>query len=552
MSSAMEQYFTDILDRKISSCRQIKQVSEKILNDLYNPGEYHFDEDLANKHVDFIETFCKTPSGKIGTKLTLQPFQKAWLQTAFGFVDDAGIRKYNEVLIVCGRKNGKSSLLSAILLDMLINDGEGAPQCVTAATMRDQACLTFNAAWRMVQQSPMLSKHVRKRAADLYYSKNMGYIKPLASATQSLDGLDLHCTVIDELAAIRNRDLYDLLLQGMAARKQPILWCITTNGYLRDGIYDRQVEYAEGVLDGSIKNEKFLPFIYTLDDPSYWDKPEHFVDANPGLGTIKSLEFLEQMVQKAKDDVSFKPTVLVKDFNLKQTGSTSWLRWEDLNNEAKVINYPFKYCICGMDAADTIDLNAAKAIVMKPGDPHLYVKSMYWMPQRVIDEFEEAGKRQGRDNVPYQLWKDLGYLRTVDTYKVDKRVFLDWFKELQYEEDIYPMYIGYDPWHIDDSLLREFKMEFGDRVMIPVRQGVATLSGPMKELKADLQNDLIVYDNNPIDKWCLANVAVKTDVNGNIQPIKADDTRKRIDGAMALIDAYVVYQDKADEFLTMI
>ena len=170
----------------------------------------------------------------------------------------------------------------------------------------------------------------------------------------------------------------------------------------------------------------------------------------------------------------------------------------------------------------------------------------------MIDEFEGSGKRQGRDNVPYQKWKDMGLLRTVDDYRVDKRVMLDWFMELQEKEDIYIMFIGYDPWHIDDSLLREFRSAFGDNCMIPVRQGVATLSGPMKELKAELEMDNIVYDNNPIDKWCLANTQVKTDINGNIQPIKGVDSRNRIDGTMALLDGYVVLKNKYDEYTSLI
>ena len=168
----------------------------------------------------------------------------------------------------------------------------------------------------------------------------------------------------------------------------------------------------------------------------------------------------------------------------------------------------------------------------------IYVKQMYWLPQRVLDEYENSGRRQGRDNAPYTLWKEQGLLRTVDTYKVNKKVILDWYLEIQEKEDIYMMAIGYDPWHIDDSLLREFEAAFGKSAMIPIRQGVATLSQPMKELKADLSAKKVVYDNNPIDKMCLANTAVRTDINGNIQPVKTDDPRKRIDGTMALVDVF--------------
>lgn len=549
-----EQYFTALLDGKINACEKMKKISEMLLEQYANPGEFHFDSDIAKKHIDFIERFCKLPTGKIGTPLKLELFQRARLQALFGFVDDNNLRQYNECLIIEGRKNGKTTETAAVETDMLVNDGEGSPQIYNIATMLDQAKLGFNAAHKMIKQSPMLSKHVKKRAADLYFPYNFGYIKALASNSNSLDGLDVHCAVIDELAAIKNRDIYDLIKQAMGARSQPLLFCITTNGFVRDGIFDAQYDYASDLIYGRLSesNKRFLPFIYELDDTTEWDKEECWIKANPGLGTIKSYDYLRQMVKKAKDDPTFKPTVLAKDFNLKQNVASAWLPWETLNNESKIPECDFKYAIGGMDAADSVDLNAAKALCMRPDDPHIYVKSMYWLPQAVIDKFENEGKRQGRDNAPYLLWKEQGYLRTVEGGKVDKRVFLDWFTELRDVEDLYILYIGYDPWHIDDSLLREFKMEFGERSMIPVRQGVFSLSQPMKDLKADMDAKLIVYDNNPIDKWCLYNTEIKTDINGNIQPVKGMDTRQRIDGTLALIDAYKVLKDKSDEYLSLI
>lgn len=548
----LELYCTDILDGRIVACEKMKQISDKLLNDLTCPGKYHFDEAIAQRHIDFIQKFCKQPSGRLGVPLNLQLFQRARFQAIFGFVDDNNIRRYNEALILEGRKNGKTTETASVELDMLCNDGEGAPQIYNVATMLDQAKLGFNAAEKMRKQSPMLSKHLKKRANDIYCSYNMGFIKALASNTNSLDGLDTHCGVIDELAAIKNRDLYDLVKQSMGARLQPLLFTISTNGFIREGIFDAQYEYAKGVLDGTIQDEHFIPFIYELDSIDEWDKEECWMKANPGLGTIKSYDYLRQMVAKAKSDPSFKPTVMVKDFNMKQTRTTAWLKYEDFSNSETFKPGEFKYGVGGFDAADSIDLNAAKALCMKRDDPHIYVRQMYWIPQKVLDDQEMHGSRQGRDNVPYQLWKDMGLLRTVEGRKVDKKVILDWFCELRDKEDLYILYIGYDPWHVDDSLLRAFKDEFGERSMIPVRQGVITLSQPMKDLKADLQAGLIIYNDNPIDKWCFFNTSVKTDVNGNIQPVKGLDSRDRIDGTLALVDGYKILKDKMDEIQSMI
>ena len=544
----LEQYFTALLDGRINACDKMKRVSEKLLDDLYVPGEFHFDEEIANYHIDFIERFCKVPAGNVGSPLSLELFQKARLQAIFGFVDDNNLRKYNEVMIVEGRKNGKTTECAAVELDLVMNDGEGAPEIYNIATKYEQAMKGFTAANNMRLQSKEIRKHLKKRASDMYCAYNMGIIKAMASNVKSLDSLDAHGVIIDELAAITNRDIYDLMKQSMGARQQPLLFCITTNGFVRNGIFDAQYDYADRLLRGEISNPRFLPFIYELDSIYEMWKEEMWIKANPGLGTIKQISFLREMVQKAKDDPSFLPTVLVKDFNIPQTSESAWMRYEDLNNEA-TFNITFDYAIGGFDAADSVDLNAAKAICMREGDPNIYVRSMYWIPEAVVEKYEKMGNRRERDRAPYSLWINQGYMRTCPGVKCDKRIFLEWFKELRDEEDLYIYAIGYDPWHIDDTLLREFQMEFGQNSMIPVRQGTKSLSQPMKDLKAEFMAGNVVYNNNPIDKWCLINTSVKTDVNGNIQPVKSADATQRIDGTIALICAYKVLCDKKDVYI---
>lgn len=549
--SAFEQYFTDVLDGRIVACKKMRQVARILLDRYAHPGRYHFDAGTAARHVDFIEKICKQPSGKINRPIILQPFQKARLEAIFGFVDDDGMRQYREVLTIEGRKNGKTTESSCVELDMLINDHEGAPQIYNVATKRDQSVLGYDACCKMRLQSPLLRKHIRKRTGDLYYPRNMGYIKPLASNTNGLDGLDTHCGVVDELAAIKNRDLYDLVIQSMSARQQPLLFCNTTNGFIRGGIFDAQYEYAAKWLRGEIVNDHFLAFVYELDDPEEWDDPAMWIKANPGLGTIKKLETLEGFVQKAKDDPSFKPTVMVKDFNIPQTSAGAWLTFEDtVSSKADLGDYKFDYCIGGFDAADTTDLNAATALCMRPGDDKIYRRSMYWIPQSVIDEQNKKGSRAGRDVVPYELWIQQGWMRTCPGNKCEKRIFLDWFRELRDEEDLYPAYIGYDPWHISDDLLAEFRGEFGPRCMIPIRQGAISLSEPMKEAKADLQAKRVIFDS-PVDQWCLINTHVRQDVNGNIQPQKSLDRTQRIDGTAAFLDAYKVLKDRMGEYVNM-
>lgn len=546
--SALEQYGEAVLSGKIVACKRIKQVYRRLLYQLHNPGRWHFDQESADRHINFIERFCR--QAESGEPLRLQLFQRAKLEAIFGFVDDNGIRQYQECLTIEGRKNGKTSECAAVEIDMLCNDDEGAPQVYNLATKLDQAKLGFDAVQKMIRRSPDLRRHLKKRVSDIYFAFNLGFIKALASNTNSLDGLNASCAIIDELAAIKNRDLYDLIKQSMSARRQPLLFEITTNGFVRDNIYDSQYEYACGVLDGRIQDDRFIAFIYELDDPDEWLDESCWIKANPGLGTIKSFEFLRDCVNKAKTDLSFRPTVLVKDFNLKQTGATSWLRWEELDNDA-TFDEKFDYCIGGMDAADSGDLNAAKVIMQRPDDPLIYVKSMYWIPESVLEQTGKTGSRRERDNMPYQQWVDQELMRVWPGNKVEKVCFLQWFEELREKDDLYTLFIGYDPWHIDDSLLAAFRASFGERSMIKIPQGVYTLSNPMKDLKCDLQAKRIIYGGNPIDKMCLMNTEIKTDINGNIQPVKSNDPRKRIDGTLALLDAYVVLQNKRDEYVNL-
>ena len=551
MKNYLKEYGEAVLNGEIVACEKIKRQYEKLLHDMEIPKQWHFDVKAGSKPIEFIESFCKQSQGKIGSKLELQLFQKAMLQAAFGFLDDNDLRRYQEIFDLMGRKNGKTTLLAALELYMLMADGEGAPECYIIATARDQANKGYTESVNMYRHSPEISALLKKRQSDLYFKYNMGFLKALASNVNSLDGLNSHFVTIDELAAIKNRDIYDLMKQSMAARKQPLLCCITTSGFIRNSIYDSQYEYAARVIDGKIENERFLPLMYELDSYDEWTNPKMWVKANPGLGTIKKTEFLADSVAKAKDDDTFLTTVLTKDFNIIANATTAWLPYDVLNNDELIPgSLKFRYGIGGFDAADSVDLNAAKMICKRRDSSKIYVKQMYWMPQSKLDDMGTQGA--SRDRAPYDVWKARGLLRVEEGNRVNKRVILDWFIEMRDKYDIYPLYIGFDPWHIDDSLLAAFEQEFGKTVMIPVRQGVATLSQPMKELKAEFAAHNIVYNNNPIDKYCLANTYTKTDINGNIQPDKGSSETLRIDGTAALLDAYVIYINKADEYESLL
>ena len=541
-----EKYFGGILDGKIVACDKMKRISEVLLEQYLAPTEYHFDIDLANKRINFIEEFCKQPSGNIGKPLKLQLFQKARLQALFGFVDDNDLRQYNECLIIEGRKNGKTTETAAVELTLLLADKEGSPQIYNLATMLEQAKLGFNAAHKMIMQDDTLKSFVRKRAADLYCAENFGFIKALASNTNSLDGLDVHGAVIDELAAIKDRDIYDLIKQAMGARRQPLLFCITTNGYVLESIFDAQYKYAADVLNGTVKNNRFLPFIYELDSPDEWQDERCWIKANPGLDTIKSRTYLREMVQKAKDDPSFKPTVMVKDFNIPQSGSTTWLPFEAVVNEATfdMDKVSHSYAIGGCDLSSVYDLTCATLIVRKPNEDTVYVLQKYFIPQRKLDENLGTDAKQ----VPYKLWAEQGWIEINEGAQVDYSLVTKWFVEMVEKFDIRPLWICYDR-ALSGYWVPEME-EYGFE-MEKTAQGPFTWSQPMKELGCSLTEHKVNYNNNPILRWCLANTGVKAlnkDGIETIQPVKLQQDR-RIDGMVSLLNAWVGYVKHMDEYL---
>lgn len=559
---AIRAYFGSVLSGGVVACFKMKQVAAFVLDELDHgskSGRWHFDERYAMKHVGFIERFCRLPSGRLGAPLRLELFQRAILSVIFGFVDDEGVRQFQEVLWIMGRKNGKTALASAIEIDLLVNDGEGAPEVYNVATARDQALKGFNDALRMVKTSPFLAKHIRKRVNDLYCDLNMGSIRALSANTNHLDGLDISGAIIDELAAMKNRDLYDLTIQGTSARRQPLVLQITTNGFVRNGIYDAQYAYASkwlaGEADGE-KAERFIAFIFELDEREEWEQPECWIKANPGLNTIKNIDALKANVNKAKDDATFLPTLMVKDFNLIENQTTAWLNWAEIHNDAtfELDELGIKYWICGVDASDTTDLTAACLLGMRPNDDKIYALHMAWMPERALLRAEQEGRRGGKDGVPYDAWIARGLLRVDPNPIINKGVVLDWLEELRAQHNIYAIACGYDPWHMRDApTVDAYVGYFGRDNFCKVIQGALTLSMPMREIRALYRENKVVDNANPLAEWCRSNVMVRTDVNGNIQPDKKnDDPRNRIDVWAAEIDAFVTLKEQMDNYRALI
>jgi phage terminase large subunit-like protein len=534
--------------------RKVRKVYGDLARRIQNPtGQWIFDNHKANHAVDFIERYCKHSKGKWGGKpFILELWQKALVAATFGFVDkETGFRQYTEVLLIVARKNGKSTLAAAIGLYLMVADGEAGAEVYSAATKKDQAKIIWLEAKRMVKKSPSLSRRIKTLVAEMVADKYDAIFKPLGSDSDTLDGLNVHGGLIDELHAIKDKNIYDVIVDGTSSRDQPLIFITTTAGTVRESIYDEKYDDASKLIDGieGFEDDRTLAIIYELDKREEWTDPECWKKANPALGTIKKIEALANKVKRAQADPKKVKNLLCKDFNIRETSTEAWLTFEELNNETTfeiaTLTPPPKYGIGGVDLSQSVDLTAAKVIFMVPNDPHIYVLQMYWLPEDLLEE------RAREDKIPYDKWFERGLLRTTEGNKVHPRYVTEWFLEVQNTYGIYLPYIGYDAWSAA-YWVDEMAGYFGKNAMIPVHQGKKTLTSPMYNLKADLAANRIIYNNNPIDKWCLSNTVVDMDKNMNIQPSKGGNTRQRIDGTAALLDAYVVLQEKLNDYLNMI
>ena len=542
-------YNDAIQSGKIVACEKIRKVYKQLAADCKKKKPYHFDVTKASDAIYFVETFCRQSKGDMGKPIKLELFQKAALQAIFGFVDAEGNRKYNEVLWIMARKNGKSCLLSAIGLYMMLGDKEGGAEVDCVASKKDQAKIVFDEARNMVAQSPHLAKYIKKRRTDMYSPYNFGVFQPLSSDSNTLDGLNPHCGIIDELHSIKDRNIYDVVKQGMSARRQPLLFQITTSGMNRNTIYDAQYEYAEKVLNGDVPDEHFLALIYELDSSSEWLMPDAWVKANPGLGPIKSLKTLTDNVEKAKNDLAFRPTVLTKDFNLKNVSADTWLTWEQLDNEETfdISDVENTYALGGCDLSATTDLTCATLLIRKRNDEKLYVLQHYFLPQARIDKLEATTTKEA----PYKIWAERGLLTLCQGTMVNYADVTAWFQRMRDEHRIDMWRCGYDR-ALAGYWAEEMCQVFGDSVMEKVAQGPFTWTAPMKELGAMLTDKMVNYNNNPMLKWCLSNTGVKaTGTVESIQPVKIQQNR-RIDGMVSLLNAYVIYVKYREDYLNLV
>lgn len=547
----VREYWRKIESGEIVTSRRVKAVYGRLMAEMDSPAAdspYYFDEETGERPIIFIERFCKQSQGTLGAPLRLELFQKAFIQTLFGWLlKSTGYRRFRETLFLVGRKNGKSTLLAALALYMLVADYEGAAEIYSVATKKDQARKTLTEAVNMVKQSPELRAIIKKRRNDIYFPATASTFEALASDSNTLDGLNSHAVIIDELHAIRDRNLYEVMKQSTSSRRQPLVIMITTSGTVRESVFDNLYGLACDIADGKVTEDTFFPVLYELDARAEWTDPQAWIKANPGLGTIKQYATLAAFVERAKKNPEDLPGVLCKDFNVPETSASVWLSFEDIKNDATFTMQDVynTYAIGGCDLSATTDLTCATLLIRRSReDDTVYVLQHYFIPQKRIDQLDEHNTQEA----PYKIWAERELLTICDGARVDYSAVTAWFCQMRDEFKIDAFAVGYDRalagYWVDEMKSNGFDMR-------AVAQGPFTWSQPMREMGAAFADKKVNYNRNPVLVWCLSNTAVKKSGVNNIQPVKVSD-RRRIDGAVSLLNAWVIYVRDNEDYMYLV
>lgn len=528
-------YYQAIRDGSIIAGRWIRLWYEYIVNGI-EEGKFYFDAKKAGKAIRFIEGFCRHHEGSLAPGLIkLELWQKALVSVLFGVVDKNGDRQFREALIVVCRKTGKTLLAAAIAAYCAFLDGEYGGRIYFTAPKLEQANLGFNAFYQMVSKEPELAELVQKRRTDIYISESNTTVKPLAHNARKSDGLNISLVVADEIASWQGEQglrYYEVLKSSFGARRQPLLLSITTAGYINDGIYDELMKRSTAVLLGSSKETRLAPFLYMIDDIDKWNDINELQKSCPNLGVSVSVDYLLEEIAIAEGSLSKRAEFITKYANLKQNSSQAWLDYKVVDKafgeELKLDDFRNTYCVGGLDLSQTTDLTSACAVIEKNGE--LYVFSHFWMPAARIED------ATAEDGVPYEIYKQQGFLSLSGENYVDYNDCYNWFKALIEEYQIYPLQVGYDRYSAQYLIdqMKQYGFHCDD-----VFQGT-NLSPIIKVTEGLLKDGKIHCGNNNLLKAHLLNVALKYDTdNQRVKPIKLGK-RTRIDGAAALLDAMTV------------
>ena len=558
-------YAEKIKSGQIVAGTHIKQGIRRFLDDFDNP-ELRIDLSESDKRIRFIEHECKLYEAPFsGRPFRLELFQKAIIESIYAikkwnpeanFGKGGWVRKYQDVLILIARKNGKTPLVAAISLSEFMC-GEMGTKILYGSNDFEQADLAFSATDAMREESPSMAKRTRRNQKGIFFGnpkhrktkgkysyQNKGSIRKISANGKNKEGRNIKVGVVDEVHEMEDDHLIMPIQQALSTQDEPLYFEITTEGFTEDGYLDHRLADAQKVLDGELDRPDWAIWWYSQDsEEEVWQDEKSWQKSNPGIGVIKKWSYLRKQVEEAKSNPSQRAFVLAKDFNIKQNSSAAWL------DEATIANTETfdpemlrgQYYIGGLDFAETTDLCSARALFEDQQTKKKYTLQMYFIPEAKADAILDDDSQLNPERKNYREWEKQGLVVICPGAEVDAELVADWFVGLYEHYGMMPYKIGYDNWHSKD--FQEIIADnFGKEVLERIGMDFMSLSGPMRSLESDLGRNVLVYNNNEIDRWCLSNTGYKTNNIGLIMPVKKYGTSKnRIDGTLSNIICYATF-----------
>jgi len=521
-------YAKAVTSGKELACEYVKKACRRHIRDLKR-RDLFFDEKAASLALGFSRLLPHVQGDLRGKKFIPHPSQEFIIGSIFGWkTKSSGLRRFGVAYVEIPRKNAKSFLGSAIGLIGLMADNEGGAEIYSVATKKEQAMKVWSVAKSMVKMTPALSGYVRAFHNSLVYSRTDSIFKPLASDEDKLDGLNPHIVIADEIHAWPNRELWDVMEDGMGGRSQPLMAGITTAGYNQDGICYELRGHVINTLEGEKDyDDATFGYIATLDEGDSWLDPKCWKKANPLLGTAKKKEYMRKQVKLAQQLPGKENAVKNKQFDIWTKVADKWLDregWRNLPKVKSIDELEGRHCVAAGDLSSISDLTAITYLF--DGPEGYSVWPTFFLP-------EEKIAQKGR--APYEKWENEGWLFSTPGNVVDYDFVLQNVREMQQIFEIDE--IALDP-HNATQFSNNLTDEGFEVVLVP--QNYTNLSAPSKELERLYLTKKIRHNGSPVLEWNIANVVLRVGPTGNVLPDKKKSAEK-IDGAAALITGLARY-----------
>ena len=571
--SWIREYWQGIESGEIIVGYYVREQVARLVSELDNP-DYRIDLHESQKRINFIEKECRHSEAPFaGKPFELLLFQKAIIEAIFAIKrwnDELGryVRKYQEIILVLGRKNGKTPLASAISLSEWVC-GEMGTKILYGSNDYDQADLLYMATDAMREAAPKLARCTRRNQKGIFWggrkqkshtgkfsAQNKGSIRKLSARTSAKEGKNIKVGIVDEVHEMKDNTLVMPIKQALSTQDEPIYIEITTEGFTDNGYLDERLMLARQVLEGEAEKDNLLIFWYTQDnEDEIWRDESSWYKSNPTLGAVKKWSFLRGMVEDARLSASTKAFVLAKDFNIKQNSAAAWLSADVIDNQDTFDPKELEgqFYIGGFDYAETTDLCAAKAVFVDPWTLNKRSLGMYFIPEVKADAIimGDEANHLNPEQKNYRAWAAKGLVTICPGTEVDPAMVSQWYIGLLRDLHCRPYKIGFDNWHAK-QLKDNLAEAFGPDVLERVNMDFLSLNGAMASLESDLTFKKLNYGNNEMDRWCLSNTAFKLNNIGLKMPVKIwNQAKNRIDGTLGLLTAYAAYSRFSSAYLSL-